>query len=137
MIVVDASVWATALADSGRVGHASRAALELDPDWLMPAHGPTEVLRTLRRFEVAGHLTPDEATRAAREVSSSSTGYASPDPSMLINTWSLRHNISLYDAAYVVLAAMHGCPLVTLDRRLGTTARAKGVHVIEPGAQES
>ncbi|GAA3515785.1 hypothetical protein GCM10022234_08590 [Aeromicrobium panaciterrae] len=137
MIVIDASVWATALADSGEIGQVSRDALRRDPDWWMPAHGPTEVLRTLRRFELAGHLTPDEATRAATEVTTSSTRYAIPDTSMLVATWSLRHNISLYDAPYVVLAAMHGCPLVTRDAKLATAARAKGVQVIEPGTQLS
>lgn len=137
MIVIDASVWATALADSGEIGQASRDALGRDPHWWMPADGPTEVLHTLRRFELAGHLTPEEATRAATEVSTSSTHYASPDTSMLIATWSFRHTISLYDAPYVVLAAMHGCPLVTRDGKLATAARAKGVHVIEPGTQES
>lgn len=132
MIVVDASVWATALADSSQRGEASRTAMELDPDWLMPAHGPTEVLRTLRRFEMKGHLTENEATRAAAEVSQASVRYTGPDEVTLMAAWKLRHNLSAYDAPYVVLAAMYECPLVTLDERLAKAARAAGVEVIEP-----
>ena len=134
MIVVDASVWATALADSGPTGDASRDALTLDPDWLMPAHAPTEVLRTLRRFEMAGKLTAAQADRAVAEVSLASLRYAGPDEPMLTSMWRLRHNVRLYDAPYVVLAAMHGCPLVTLDQRLAAAARAAGVQVITPSA---
>ena len=132
MIVLDASVWATALADSGPIGQASRDALKLDPDWLMPAHAPTEVLRTLRRFEMAGQLTAAQSGRAVIEVSLASVRYAGPDEPLLAGTWKLRHNVSLYDAPYIVLAAMYACPLVTLDQRLAVAARAAGVQVREP-----
>jgi predicted nucleic acid-binding protein len=36
--------------------------------------------------------------------------------------WSLRHNLSPYDAAYVVLAEALRCTLVTADRRLSKAA---------------
>ncbi len=36
--------------------------------------------------------------------------------------WDLRHNITPYDAAYVALAEILECPLVTADRRLSKAA---------------
>lgn len=47
-------------------------------------------------------------------------------------TWSLRHNVTTYDASHVALAEMLDAPLVTLDRRL---ARAPGIRceVLTPG----
>jgi predicted nucleic acid-binding protein len=39
--------------------------------------------------------------------------------------WELRHNVTVADAGYVVLATMLDAPLLTLDRRL---ARAPGVR---------
>ena len=33
--------------------------------------------------------------------------------------WELRHNLTCYDAWYVALAEDLGCPLVTLDCRIG------------------
>ena len=34
---------------------------------------------------------------------------------LLYEVWSLRHNVSAYDAMYVVLARAIDCPLLTLD----------------------
>lgn len=36
--------------------------------------------------------------------------------------WSLRHNITPYDAAYVALAEVLGAPLLTRDRRLANSS---------------
>ena len=42
--------------------------------------------------------------------------------------WSLRENVSAYDAAYVVLAEALDCPLITRDARLAR-APGHGTHV--------
>ncbi len=43
---------------------------------------------------------------------------------LLSRVWDLRHNVTSYDATYVVLAAALDCSLVTADTRL---ARASGL----------
>jgi len=41
-----------------------------------------------------------------------------------------RHNLTLYDAAYLELAQRRGLPLATLDRELGAAGSALGISVL-------
>ena len=41
-----------------------------------------------------------------------------PHVALLPRIWQLRHNLSVYDAAYVALAEALGAPLLTADRTL-------------------
>jgi predicted nucleic acid-binding protein len=41
-----------------------------------------------------------------------------------------RHGLTVYDAAYLELALRRGLPLATLDRELGSAAKAEGVEVL-------
>ena len=89
----------------------------------------TEMLRTLRRLESAGQLTPADAEALVGLVAATAVTYVGPEPSLLAQQWSLRHNVSFYDAAYVALCLRYGLPLVTLDLRLAKAATALGVEV--------
>ncbi len=44
-----------------------------------------------------------------------------------------RHNLTVYDAAYLELAIREGVPLATLDARLLKAATAEGVAAYDPG----
>lgn len=50
---------------------------------------------------------------------------------LVTSVWSLRDNVTAYDACYVALARRLDCPLVTLDARLAR-APGLGVEVVVP-----
>jgi predicted nucleic acid-binding protein len=60
----------------------------------------------------------DEAVRDLLDLRS--TRY--PDLVLLPRIWQLRHNFSVYDAAYIVLAEKLGAALVTRDGRLASAS---------------
>lgn len=133
MMVVDAAAWVRALIDDGPQGKAVRAVMDEDPDWAAPAHMPVEVLRTLRKYELARVLTCDQAQSLAEHVWGAEVRYAQPEPWLLAAVWQFRHNISPYDAGYVALAMDFDAALITFDRRLAKAAQNVGARVLVPG----
>jgi len=101
----------------------------VDNAWVAPSHAATEVLRTIRRFEQADLLTSAAATVLAGRVGSAAVRYVGPEEWLIAAQWELRHNVSAYDAAYVVLAQRFGVPLLTADARLARAATALGADV--------
>ena len=101
----------------------------VDHAWLAPSHAATEVLRTIRRFEQAGLLTSAAATSLAGRIASAAVRYVGPEEWLIAAHWELRHNVSAYDAAYVVLAQRFAVPLLTSDGRLARAATALGTDV--------
>ena len=53
--------------------------------------------------------------------------YIGTDNPLLQSIWATRHNVSVYDAAYLTVAATHDAPLITFDARL-----AKAAHQVAP-----
>ena len=116
MIVVDASVLATALADDGDDGRRARQRLAGER-----LHAPElvdlEVASVLRRLCASNRLEPDRAAQAIADLGALRLERVSHRP-LLRRCWELRHNITVYDAAYVSLAEALDAPLVTADARL-------------------
>lgn len=129
MIVLDATAWVVALVDRGRAGDECRAELSADRSWMAPAHMPSEALRTVRRFETAGLIEDRELDQIVEQIATAAIQYALPDAALLTSQWKLRHNLSAYDAPYVVLGLRYRSALITLDKRLGRAAEALGVEV--------
>ncbi len=123
MIVVDASVVALALLNEERIGDAARDALTDDNRWVMPEHWTVEVLSVIRGLLLSGKIGTGQADDAAEAV-----GEIDPEvpPTRVLveRIWSLRGNLTTYDAAYVAAAERYGCQLVTADGKL---ARASGI----------
>jgi len=135
VIVVDASVWVRALVDAGPLGDACRAELAADPEWVVPAHGPLEVLRTLNRYERSGLLSAEAASQMAAAVWAAHVRLVEPDAALLESAWALRHNITADDAPYALIAQALGLPLVTADTRLARAVRALGIGLRELSAE--
>ncbi len=131
MIVIDANVTVMALASPAVQGDSARAAMFADDNWIAPAHMPLEVLRTFRKAVVGDRLTADDADAAFQALIAMQIEYVGTDVVLLQTVWAMRHNISVYDAAYLAVAAMHDVALVTFDARLAQAAeRTKpDIHV--------
>jgi predicted nucleic acid-binding protein len=80
-----------------------------------------EVLQTLRRWENQGTMTK-VAARAALEVFQAMLILRYPHTNMVNSIWALRHNLTAYDASYLVLARSLGAELITTDGGLRKAA---------------
>ncbi len=116
VLVVDASVIAPAIADSGPDGDASRARIKgqllAAPDLLR-----IETMSVLRRQLAIGSLSAEQATNALADLLSLPLALY-PTAPLLRRGWEIRDNVTAYDACYVVLAEALDCPLLTADNRL-------------------
>jgi predicted nucleic acid-binding protein len=122
VLVVDASVLATALADDGADGDTARGRLR-GQDLAAPELIDLEVVSVLRRQLSVGKLDTRRARLALDDLLELPVQRV-PYRALLRRCWELRDNLSVYDAAYVALAETLDVPLVTADARL---AKAPGV----------
>src|SRR5205807_2688107 len=94
LIVIDASALVELLlagARSDAIGRAVGEARLLAPDLIHP-----EVMQCLRRFERAGKLTADRASKALSRLHEGGVSTMPIGP-LMRQAWSLRHNLSAYD----------------------------------------
>lgn len=124
--MVDASVVVTAISVAGADGERSRNRLIEGTDLHAPDLLDLEVLSVLRRRARSGDID-ERAAGSAVETLGELRLTRYPHLPLLPRVWTLRTNLSPYDAAYVALAEELGCPLVTGDRRI---ARAPGVGCV-------
>lgn len=76
-----------------------------------------EVAQGLRGLERAGKVSRERAAKAIARLAHSPVVRV-PTTGLLAEVWSLRFNLSAYDACYVALARMLECPLLTADAPL-------------------
>ncbi len=125
-IVIDASALVELLLRSHtgmRVERAIGDATLVAPDMVNP-----EVVQSLRGLERGGKLTSTRASTAIDRLAESDISRV-PTRLLLREIWSLRSNLSAYDACYVALARALDCPLLTIDASL-TRAPRLGVTLI-------
>lgn len=123
MIVVDASVIATGLADDGPDGDRVRERLR-GKQLIAPQVIDLEVASAWRRLVSAGNLDDRRALLALADLRSLRLERAPHEP-LVDRCWELRHNLTICDAAYVALAELMGIRLLTADTEL---ASAPGIR---------
>lgn len=123
MIVVDASIVASALGDDGSDGERARGRLAGER-LAAPELIDLEVASVWRRAARAGRLGEKRAGQALTDLATLPLARAPHQP-LISRIWELRDNLTPYEAAYVALAEMLRAPLTTADRRL---ALAPGVR---------
>lgn len=121
MIVVDASVIVTALADDGDDG--DRVRDRLRGERLVAPHLiDLEVTSAWRRLAASGDLD-DRRARLALDDLRALRLERVPHTSLLSRCWELRDNLTLYDAVYVAMAEALDATLLTGDGRLARASR--------------
>jgi len=123
MIVLDASALVELLLGTER----GRAVATRLADPSLGLHAPhlvdVEVAQALRRYVREGDLEPSSAAAALDDLRSLDLERHAHEP-LLERVWTLRDNLTAYDAVYVALAEALETKLLTCDARL---ARAPGM----------
>jgi predicted nucleic acid-binding protein len=115
-LVCDASAIVTVLLDSGPDGDWLTRRLG-SADLFAPTLLPFECSNVIRRHEIAGLISSDQAAQAHADLLELPIELV-PYESLAQRVWQLRWNLTSYDGAYVALAEALDAPLVTMDRRL-------------------
>jgi predicted nucleic acid-binding protein len=85
-----------------------------------------EVAQVLRRLVREGAVPASRADEAIDDLRDLRiTRY--PHVLLLAEIWRRRHNLSAYDAAYIVLAEQLGAALLTRDRRLASASGHRAI----------
>jgi predicted nucleic acid-binding protein len=120
LLVIDASALVELLLRSATGEKVERAIGDADlvaPDVVNP-----EVTQSLRGLERSGKLEAARASTAIERLAESSISRV-PTRMLLRDMWSMRANLSAYDACYVALARALESPLLTTDRSLTRSPR--------------
>jgi len=89
----------------------------------VPDHFHLECAAALRRMELRGELTPADAQAALDQLLALRVRRVDTSP-LLREAWSMRYNVTMADALYVVIARRLDVALVTGDLRLYPSAGA-------------
>ncbi len=115
-IVIDASVIVAALVDTGGDGIWAESVIASET-LVAPELAMVEATNILRRLELAKELSTAESGLAQKDLMRLDIQLF-PFYPFAEHVWSLRKNITSYDAWYVALAEALDCSLATLNIKL-------------------
>lgn len=130
--VLDASAVLVLLLDDepeGPVTPLLEAFSSFDP--IVPMLWDYEVANALMAARRRGRISAPDVTRSLQSVSSMGCTRDTQviHPSVLASA-AAAHDVTAYDAAYLLLAIRRGAPLATVDRQLARAAAAAGVPLV-------
>jgi predicted nucleic acid-binding protein len=129
VVVVDASAGAEIVAKTAR-GERLATLVPRGARRDIPDHFTVETAGVLRRWELSGKLTRDQAAAALSRLVRW-PGYRYPLTPLLEEAWTYRHNLMIADALYVVLALRLNADLITGDLRLANAPNLPpGLNVV-------
>jgi len=129
-VVVDASVVAAALLDTGPVGTWAEQLLIAGP-LAAPHLMPVEVANVLRRSALSADITADTASLAHEDLLALRVELFPYGP-CAARAWELRSNVTTYDGWYVALAESLGARMATLDVRLRRASGPRCEFLVPP-----
>lgn len=120
MLVLDTSAILDAIAaDEPAPGLIAR--LASDGDFHAPDLIDIEILHALRGMAIRKEITVERAEDARTDFADTVL-LRYPHEPLSDRIWSLRHNLTAYDAAFVALAETLEAPLITCDGRLASSS---------------
>jgi predicted nucleic acid-binding protein len=122
-IVCDASAVVAVLLDAGPTGQWA-ADIFNGTQLFAPTLMPFECANVVRRLELAGVVSTDQAAQAHADLLDLSVELL-PYEIVANRVWELRSDLSCYDAVYVALAEVLDASVITLDHRI---QRASGLR---------
>lgn len=128
--VLEASValsWALPEADAAADAVLDRLVAERA---LVPALWQYEVANVLAQGQRLGRIDAARASAASQLLASLPIDVAPAAEIADLVASATRHDLTAYDAAYLLLAATTGTPLATLDQKLARAARDAGVTLL-------
>jgi predicted nucleic acid-binding protein len=132
VIVADASVIADLVLWRGDAAALADLLLGEEPV-VAPALVDLEVAQVLRRWNRSGELADERARQAVLDLLDLPVA-RQPHDLLLDRVWTLRHDLTAYDAAYLALAELVDARLVTFDRGLAEVAARTVEILVPPGA---
>ena len=133
MFVIDASITvAWCFEDEATDATESLLRRLLTEGGLAPGHWPFEVANALRSGERRGRLDDVKLSTARSLLEALPVDVAPADIRVALGVVDIArsHDLSVYDAAYLGLAAARNLGLATVDQRLAAACRTAGVMVI-------
>ncbi len=128
MIVLDASAAVDWLLQTPAGLRIEKRIYSLNETLHAPHLLDLEVTQVLRRLSAQGVVSAHRGEQAVRDLLDLRISrYA--HFVLLPRIWHVRHNFSVYDAAYIVLAETLGGVLVTRDRRLASAGHTAKVEL--------